>query len=1174
MKTKIFTTIILVGVSCLLSAQVINVPADQPTIQDAINYATNGDTVLVDEGIYYENINFIGKAITVGSHYIIDRNNSHIENTIIDGSQPADPDKASVVTFDSGEDTTSVICGFTITGGSGSVYSAYVVRAGGGIALNNSSAKIVHNHIQGNIIEASTDTVASGGAISAGPPGFDQYLYIAFNKIFDNYVYADEAWAIGGAIDSRFNAIIFKNHIYNNECNSQNDRAVSGAIYMVGDRLELQENTIENNRAISTATQAWGGAAGAIFVANSSGFMSKNSIIDNSVSSINYGQAGGIMLENVDPSFEVWCNCITGNHHTNGSGRGGGFYIHDGYGQGNGRIYRNLVVENSATYGGGFYLQDINGDEFQFFNNTMAYNSASTIGGGLYMSTNTPFDIINAVFWGNDAPISPQLQCVSNCINVSYSDVEGGYAGTGNINLPPMFLDPENGDFHIAENSPCIDVGDPDFPLDPDGTVCDMGRFCCHQGTLIQIPGQYLTIQEGIDAATDGDTVLVDQGTYYENIKYRGKAITVASNYINEPDSAHIYNTIINGSQAMNPNEASAVMFVNGEDTTSVISGFTITGGAGYYNTAYNAMHGAGVCIENSGAKIENNIITNNEIINEYISGGVGIGAIDLAGEKWLVVRNNLIYNNKATAGGMSAFGGGMASTLNSIVENNIIEYNECENIGGGQVDGGGIEIEQLSSSNPIVAYIKNNIVQHNELQGYQSMGAGMSMLHVSEVYVYDNDFTNNSSISEDNGFGGGIFCWDVAKTEIINNQINNNIVSGYRSYDAGICINKPIGSVLVKENIFTNNTCDAEYGSAGSALRIDTPIAETKVIGNTFESNTALGSEFSFAAFFLWDAMDVEVMVDRNLFKGNEARHGAGFYARNSNNLQLTNNIFQDNIATSNGGAIYLYELYSKGDPNHPFEIFSGNGVVPATTYKESTHASYSNNVFLNNQANLGGAIFCNVGEIYPIFFNSIYYGNFANLGEDIYNANATPFVVSYCNINTNHISGNYTGGNFINIDPLFIDDSCHIDISSQCIEAGTPSLVIDEEEYFCPDHDIDGDLRPLNNAPDIGVDEVLLTGFRDDFTKSPMNEFKFEIQPNPMVFNTTIKFTMPISGLVSLSVYNITGRPVETICLKEFQQGEQEITWNAMGLTHGLYFLTLETNGISETRKLVLLK
>jgi hypothetical protein len=50
-----------------LFASTINVPADQPTIQSAINAASNGDTVVVAPGTYTENINFLGKAITVES---------------------------------------------------------------------------------------------------------------------------------------------------------------------------------------------------------------------------------------------------------------------------------------------------------------------------------------------------------------------------------------------------------------------------------------------------------------------------------------------------------------------------------------------------------------------------------------------------------------------------------------------------------------------------------------------------------------------------------------------------------------------------------------------------------------------------------------------------------------------------------------------------------------------------------------------------------------------------------------------------------------------------------------------------------------------------------------------------------------------------------------------------
>ncbi len=66
----------------------LHVPADYTTIQAAIDAALNGDIVLVAEDTYYENINFKGKAITVASHFLIDGDKTHIENTIIDGSQP------------------------------------------------------------------------------------------------------------------------------------------------------------------------------------------------------------------------------------------------------------------------------------------------------------------------------------------------------------------------------------------------------------------------------------------------------------------------------------------------------------------------------------------------------------------------------------------------------------------------------------------------------------------------------------------------------------------------------------------------------------------------------------------------------------------------------------------------------------------------------------------------------------------------------------------------------------------------------------------------------------------------------------------------------------------------------------------------------------------------------
>ena len=135
-------------------AQVLYVPRDHHSIQTAIDAALPGDTILVKEGTYFENIDFRGKALTLASYFILDRDVSHISRTIIDGSRALDPARASVVTFDSGEDSTSVVCGFTITGGTGSyipdVHTEQSMKnwrniCGGGILMHRSGGKIIYN---------------------------------------------------------------------------------------------------------------------------------------------------------------------------------------------------------------------------------------------------------------------------------------------------------------------------------------------------------------------------------------------------------------------------------------------------------------------------------------------------------------------------------------------------------------------------------------------------------------------------------------------------------------------------------------------------------------------------------------------------------------------------------------------------------------------------------------------------------------------------------------------------------------------------------------------------------------------------------------------------------------------------------------------------------------------
>ena len=166
MKKNLLFISLISFLSFSINAQIIHVPADHSSIQAGINAATDGDTVLVAEGTYFENIKFMGKAITVASEFVMDMDTTHIANTIIDGSQPEDPDSAAVVMFVNGEDTTSILHGFTITGGKGVYHNTYQAMAGGGIFTWNAGCKIIANNITGNVINY--DNMVFGAGIYCG----------------------------------------------------------------------------------------------------------------------------------------------------------------------------------------------------------------------------------------------------------------------------------------------------------------------------------------------------------------------------------------------------------------------------------------------------------------------------------------------------------------------------------------------------------------------------------------------------------------------------------------------------------------------------------------------------------------------------------------------------------------------------------------------------------------------------------------------------------------------------------------------------------------------------------------------------------------------------------------------------------------------------------------------
>lgn len=268
--------VIMLAVFPAVNATTINVPADQPTIQAAINTAIDNDTVLVAPGTYYENIRYFGKNILVTSHFIFDKDPQFIKSTIIDGSQPSHPDTASVVRIVDSETKKAILQGFTITGGRGTTWpdphGFGDFREGGGILTEFSSPIIRYNLIINNSASyVGTGMVsAGGGAIRTGDGG---------PQILNNVIMYNTG-RYGPGIVINYASTTVKNNIIAYNTGGQ-DFGGGGIWKYNGD-----PSTIENNTIVYNTSTVSGGSGGGIYVSGSNSPMRNNLIWGNTPNQI------------------------------------------------------------------------------------------------------------------------------------------------------------------------------------------------------------------------------------------------------------------------------------------------------------------------------------------------------------------------------------------------------------------------------------------------------------------------------------------------------------------------------------------------------------------------------------------------------------------------------------------------------------------------------------------------------------------------------------------------------------------------------------------------------------------------------------------------------------------------------------------------------------------------
>jgi hypothetical protein len=652
---------------------------------------------------------------------------------------------------------------------------------------------------------------------------------------------------------------------------------------------------------------------------------------------------------------------------------------------------------------------------------------------------------------------------------------------------------------------------------------------------VINVPADQPTIQAGINAAGNGDLVLVAPGTYYENIRFMGKAITVASHFINSGDTNDINNTIIDGSsQATHPDSAAVVMFIHGEDTSSIVYGFTLTGGMGFYYAAIEAKAGGGVACLNSGAKIQHNKIVNNVVNDEYIAGGGGIAAFSNTNENWVVIENNTINNNQVESNNITSFGGGISCSTSGRISNNKITHNHSLCTGfEGLAWSGGIDCKTFSTQDTV--YIINNEIAHNITEAKNCSGSGI--------------------------------CLNSSSAHIIKNVIHENLSEGTYCYGSAIYLEDMDGDIYIEDNSIQGNVNQGETVGLATVIiwSYVNPDAFVQIKNNLISGNLAYGDNAYATAIWLKYTWMLDIEINGNIITDHHGLNGSGLYAMNAYNYRLVNNLFSGNSSTAYGGAIWA-SLYETG--NNP------NG---------SIHPLYANNTFVNNYAGeWGGAIYfaSTYDSICPVFMNNIFRNNTAgDLDYDLHHNGAEELLMVNNNIDPSRISGTWAGYGNISADPEFLDDSCHIPSWSPCTDAGIDSVEYLGIVYYAPNTDFENEPRPNTGCTqmliDIGADESV---YCPHFTTIPdlvkdQAILNVTIYPNPLSTTTTLAFRLGKPENVQFTVYNVQSQIVYTMQEKQ-DAGEHKVQWNAEGLPAGMYYFRIQAGEKSGSGKVVKVK
>ena len=726
--------------------------------------------------------------------------------------------------------------------------------------------------------------------------------------------------------------------------------------------------------------------------------------------------------------------------------------------------------------------------------------------------------------------------------------------------------------------------------------------------------GNFTTIQEGIIAATDSDTILVYPGTYYENIDYLEKSLTVASLYLITPADSLIDQTIIDGNQQFR--------CVTIDDCLNAsLIGFTVQNGLACEGNT-QGQYGGGIYLQDvSIALISSCRIKNNRA---YSGGGIHLNHVNT------ILKNNIISYNWGLryGGGISIYGNDTIVQFSETELNNI--YFNYSSTGSEisiteVVPPMNIFVDTLTVAEPDYFFI-------NPSHKYTFYGLHSKIEQIDQdLYVSPDGDDNNSGLTPDDPLQ--TIAW--SQTLIKRNDENPHTIHlapgiyspslNNQKYPLNIKHGVKYMGISSEETIldaeeqtpfirfFSQEDLYVSLNLQNLTLRNGNkfPVSSAGAIYVYYQADLNLNNiviencfgEFVSAIFCNDGFYDFNNVIVKNNSGGTAISLAANYQNQNPI-LDVTiknSSIIQNNIpgADEGGGGMSLHGHFNipgdynaklinceiSGNHDNFFNPQTGLGGSAGLRIGHNLIADVINCTFGDNTLshNTGCVITVNDAELN--MYNSILYNNDGysfNLWENAL-VNISHSLIEGGDGNVNYYYPlavvNWLEGN-LDEDPLWQNSGefpYSLSAGSPCIDTGTLDLPPGIE---LPEYDLAGNPRIFGETIDMGAYEWQGVGVENNKLHPATAGYKMINHPNPFNPTTTISFSLPKEEEIELSIYNIKGQKVKTLYSGISEEGKHLVIWNGIDsngktVSSGIYFYKLNVNGkIEVVKKCLLLK